>query len=153
MTVKRLYLAALVWGIISVIVSFIIMAGHHVSVPVLLQIVFDLVTAAIIFLAGRAAKQQGAKPVGAGVVSGLIFGVVSGWPAFFAHVTRSELTRSLHGRHLSPAQFDAGLTYANSPVAHIVTWVGLIVVTVVLGLVLGAIGGATAKNRSVAEDV
>lgn len=147
------YLAALVWGVISAVISLLALAEHHVGVPLGIRVLLDVIPAAIIFMAGRAAKRQGAKPVGAGVVAGIVFGLTSGWGAMFAHVTRAELIRTLHGRTVTSAEMDAALKYANSAAVHIVSWGATLFVGVLMGLILGAIGGATAQPPSATQDV
>ncbi len=151
--ISHWYLVALVWGVLSAILSLVVLKGQHVGVPLVLRVVLDLVTVAIVFLAGRKAKQQGAKPVGVGAVIGLIFGVVSGWPVFFVRVTRAQLVHSLHGRAVSPVVLAATLKYSNSAIGHIVSWLAVLIVSVLLSLIGGAIGGATVRNRTSADDV
>lgn len=151
--ISHWYLVALVWGVLSALLSLVILRGHPIGIPLPLRMLLDLFTVAIVFLAGRTAKQQGAKPVGVGVVIGLIFGVVSGWPVFFLHVTRAQLVHGMHGRAVLPTTLDATLKYSNSSTGHIVSWFAVLVVSVILSLIGGAIGGATVRNRSTADDV
>lgn len=151
--VLRMYLVAVVWGLVSVGVTLMSVSAHRIGVSAVWQIILDVITAAIIFMAGRAAKQQGAKPVGVGVITGLLFGLVSGWAGFLVHVSRSAIVKGLHGLHLSPAQMNLEVHVANSAAAHLGSWVAVLVVSVIMGLIFGAIGGATAKSPSATQDV
>jgi hypothetical protein len=151
--VLRVYLAALVWGFVSIGLAWISIHQDHGTVSAVWQIIFDVITAAIIFMGGRAAKQENAKPVGVGVLTGLIFSVISGWSAFLVHVSRSTLMRSLHGKHLSTSEMNTALHFANSTAVHVGSWIGIIVVSTILGLIFGAVGGAVTKRPSRVLDV
>jgi hypothetical protein len=139
--VPRIYFVAGGWGIVAALV-----AAHLSHVP---GLTFDVVTAVILFVAGRAAKQQALGPWKVGALAGAIYGVLSGWPALLVHVTRAQLLHStpaqLRGQ-LTPAEVTRALQVVNSPLTHVISWLGAVVVGVVLGLVLGAIGGMTVKG-------
>lgn len=151
--VLRIYLGVVIWGIVSVAAALISVAANRMAVPTVWRVIADGITVGILFLAGRAAKQQGAKPVGVGLLTGLLYGLVSGWVGFFVHVTRSVVMQRMKGHHLTSAEVNTALHFANSTAIHIVTWVGAIVVSGILGLIFGAIGGATAKGPSASQDV
>ena len=150
--VQHVYLGALVWGLVSVGVALVTLAAR-ITIPAVWPVIVDVITAAIIFMGGRAAKQQGAKPVGVGVLTGLLFGLVSGWVGFVVHVSRSALLQCLHGLHLTSTEVSTELHVANSAAANLGAWVAALVVSVIMGLIFGAIGGATTKSPSAPQDV
>ncbi len=151
--VNRIYLITLVWGVIAALIKFLI-GGHRVGMPIVVSIILDVIVLGILLFAGRAAKQQGARPVGVGAIAGLIYGIVSGWPSLLIHLTRAQLLASLHARHVNPTlAIGTLLKAANSPAAHIASWAASAGVGVIMGLIVGAIGGLTTKNPSAPADV
>lgn len=65
--VYRVYLVALLWGLVAALIALIVMRGHH-ALPKDLKSVRDLLTAVLLFFAGRIGKRQGAKAIGVGMV-------------------------------------------------------------------------------------
>ncbi len=151
--VSHWYLIIVCWGAVTAGVSLVVLTAHRPSMPLIVRALLDLITAGLVFWAGRVAKQQGAKPAGVGAIAGLVFGVVSGWPVLFLHVTRAQIVQSLHGRPVPATELATILKYANSPAAHMGSWGSAVIVGLILGLILGAIGGTTAKHPSAALDV
>jgi hypothetical protein len=142
-----------IWALVGSAVSAVVILHHGLGLPGAGQVVADVVSAAILLGVGRAAKRQGARPAGAGGVAGLIYGIVSGWPVFLTHLTRADVLRRLHGRTLPAGTLRLAVQAANSPAAHVVTWLTVIVVGLVAGLVLGSVGGLLSRRPSSALDV
>ena len=151
--VNQIYLAAVIWGIISSIISVIMVEDHSLGVPTVLTIVMDVVAALIILLAGRRGKRQGARPAGVGIITGLLYGVVSGWPTLLVHLTRAEFIRTLRTHHLPVTNVGPALQFANSVGTHLAQWAGAAIVGLLLGLILGTIGGVITRNPASAMDV
>ncbi|MCL6596380.1 MAG: hypothetical protein K6V73_09255 [Firmicutes bacterium] len=137
-----------IWGIVGSAFSATILLRHG-GVPTAVEVLMDVITALLLIATGRAAKTAGARPVGSGAVAGSIFGLLAGWPAFLAHITRAEMLQRLPGRSLPP---DA-VRMANSPAAHAAAWLTTIVVGVVAGIILGFLGGLLSKQPSSELDV
>jgi hypothetical protein len=142
-----------IWALVGSVVSAIVILHHGLGLPAAGQVVADIVSAAILVGAGRAAKRQGARPAGSGAVAGLIYGIISGWPAILTHLTRADVLRQLHGRTLPAGTLRLAVQAANSPAAHAVAWLTAIVVGLVAGLVLGSVGGLLSQRPSSALDV
>lgn len=150
--VTKLYFVATVWGLIYAGIDLVV-SHHTASISIYARVLLFAVTGVILLLAGRFAKQMGAKPARVGMLTGIIFGIFSGWSSFGRHITRSELVRSLQSRHLSTANVAQMLQSSNSAVGHVVSWAGAIIGGLVLGLILGVIGGITTKIPSEVADV
>lgn len=153
MDVRRFYVFAAIWGLVAAAVA--ILALHNGRSPglVVASAFVELVAAAIVFLAGRQAKQAGGHPWRVGAITGIIFALFAGWASFAVHITRQELLTRLHGHLPSTAPMSVVLRAANSPAAHVVTWVGTLLEGVILGLILGWVGGMTARSPSANQDV
>ena len=153
--VNRTYLFSIGWGLVSGLTALIIRdMGQRAKLPTVLSIILDVVALGILFWAGRAAKQQNAKPVGVGVVAGLLYSLFYGWSLFFGHVTRAEIIAQLH-RHPTTAavSINSLVKVANSPLIHVGAWIVLTIVWVIAGVALGVIGGLTTKNPYNPKDV
>ncbi len=114
-TILRVYLIALIWGIMVALVTLASTHGHH-TLPSALAIVVDVLTAGFLFFAGRIGKRYRAKSASVGMLAGLIYGVGSGWPAsIFTPRTRLELMNALKGHALPPGGIKAAVAAANAP--------------------------------------
>lgn len=143
------YMVAAAWGLVAAIINFSV--THHA--PLWLRLTFDGVLAVIMFLAGRRAKQQGLKPWHSGAIAGVLYSLFSSWPVFFIRYTRAELVRTLKGKAVSSAQVTTSLHLLNSFTPHVVEFLGAAVLIGAIGIVVGIVGGATAKSSTDPMDV
>ncbi|MCL4493407.1 MAG: hypothetical protein M1294_01155 [Firmicutes bacterium] len=148
----RMYLITAAWAILVAVIHVVIIEEHSVE-PIVLSTALTLGVAVIVFLSGRTAKIQGGSSWRVGAVAGGIYGLLSGWPVLLIHVTRAQLVAELHGRSLTPSEISLSLHMANSPIIHLLAWLSSVVIGLVLGLIVGALGGVTAKRPGSTLDI
>lgn len=116
------------------------------------SIILEIVGAVVLFFAGRSAKLQNVRPVKVGAIMGVIYGVLSGVSVFFQTITRSQMLKQLNAIHsnspMPPGTVSNALKTANSPVVHLISFIAVIVVSVLGGLIISAIGGAMTKTNN-----
>ncbi len=132
-TIPHVYGMAAVWGMVGVATATLVIAGKTSSRDTILGLIIDLILLAIVFMAGRIAKQQGARPWRVGAITGGIY-VGAGSVVLWAEVF-------------------LGLPFAQGEVRHLSIWLAAIIGYVVIGLIVGAIGGFTVKYRRSPMDV
>ncbi|MDA8391943.1 MAG: hypothetical protein M0Z87_03900 [Actinomycetota bacterium] len=149
MSYSRYYILAGVLGVLALALGLLPLSVR--SGLGLVGLLIIVLAAVVAFLAGRTAKGAGAKPVKVGALVGLIYGVLSGISILLApHLTQRQLVRQLQRGHRpvpSATALKNALSFANSPTLHAVSFVVGAGISVVLGLLIALIGGATAKPR------
>ena len=151
LNVNRFYAFAAVWGLVDAVVAITFIEKGRSGATTGVSILVELVAIAIAFMAGRQAKMSGGRPWRVGAVAGLLFGLFAGWSAFLIHITRQDLVSRAH--NLTPAQISLALKAANTPVAHVGTWVVAMIEGLILGIILGWAGGMTGRNPTQTQDV
>jgi hypothetical protein len=139
---------AAVLGIVAFVLT-VAFGGHSSTAHTIISLGLDVVVLIVAFLFGRASKKQGGKPLWNGALAGAIFGLIGSLGSFFVKIDASMLKNT----NLSADQIDTAVQWANSPVSHIISVVGAIIVFGVLGLIAGVIGGATTKREGEPEGV
>jgi len=127
------YAMATVWGMLAVATATLVIAGKTSSRDTILSLVIDLILLAIVFMAGRIAKQQGARPWRVGAITGGIY-VGAGSVVLWAEVL-------------------LGLHFAQLEARHLISWLTGIIGYVVIGLIVGAMGGFSVTSRQSSQDV
>lgn len=151
MGVIRFYAFAAVWGLVDALVTILaVRQAHSTDITVGVALI-ELVAAAIAFAAGRRARANEGTPWRVGALTGLAYGVFAGWADFLIHMTRQELLARTHGTPLPSGSIGLAVQAANSPAAHVVTWLGVMVESLVLGLILGWIGGLSVRGSGTGQ--
>ena len=113
-------------------------------------IIIEILGAAVLFIAGRSAKIQNIKPIKVGAIMGIIYGVLAGISVFFKTITRAQMLQQLKALHSNTPTPKGAITNAlhtaNSPVVHLVSFVAIIVTSILGGLIISVIGGAITKT-------
>lgn len=132
-------------GILSIL-SGLIFKGAG-SANMLIGLVLDIIGVILVVWAGRSSKRIGGHPVGRGALMGAVYGLVGGITVFFMEKMSTE---DLQGQSGAISSEDASnfADVANSTGVHVLTYIFFIVIYAVLGLVVSAIGGATAKKTA-----
>ncbi|GGJ06871.1 hypothetical protein GCM10010885_14990 [Alicyclobacillus cellulosilyticus] len=146
--IRTYVVGAVVLGLIACIVS-IAFGGHPSQVHTIVGLVLDAVFLVWAFLAGRAAKRQGGKPMWTGALTGAVYGFVEALAGFFIHIDASVFK----GTNLPPDQVARAVEISNSTWAHVLAVVAAVLEMGVLGLIAGLIGGAMTRREGDANDV
>lgn len=115
--------------------------------------ILDVIAISIAFLAGRRAKYQGHRYIGVGAMIGGLYGALSGASRFFVTVTSAEFLSKFHGKTPPASLVSESLRIANSPAIHSLEFFGSLIGGIFMGLIVGAIGGVTAKHGTATMDV
>jgi hypothetical protein len=105
----------------------------------------DVLLLIIIFLVARLTKKKGGgSPLWMGALTGGIYGLIVPLGSFFEKVDASKFQMTT----LTAQQIANAVKYANSPLIHLVGVLGSIIIFGVSGLIVGVIGGATARREN-----
>lgn len=132
-----------VLGILDLLNSIIF---QNSGARTIIELVFYVIGVVLIVWAGRSSKRIGGHPVGRGALMGAIYGLISGASAFFVTVSSEKFDEQLGG---TSSSVDTGsmAEMMNSTGFHVLTFIMSIIIFSVLGLIVGAIGGATEKSN------
>ena len=115
-------------------------------------IIIEILGAAVLFIAGRSAKTQHIKPAKVGAIMGIIYGILAGISVFFKTITRAQMLQQLKALHsnapIPHGTISNAINTANSPVVHLVSFVAIIVASILGGLIISVIGGAMTKTHN-----
>jgi len=141
---KGLYLIlAVVLGLIQITLT-IGLKTHASGGHSLITYLIIVILLVVMFMVGRLTKKKGGSPLWMGALTGGIYGLIAGLGSFFVKVDASKFQNAA----LTAQQITKAVKYANSPVAHLMTDVVSIIIFGVIGLVVGIIGGSTAKREN-----
>jgi hypothetical protein len=147
------WLWAVIIGVVGLLNAAVLAVHSSTSkVSPILDYILYAAILVVALLAGRRAKQIGGRTWWQGAQMGIIYGVISAIGAFFQHTTLAQASKALSAvsskTPVTAAQLQA---LYNSPVYHIVELLISAVFLGVLGLLLGVIGGATARRQTERE--
>lgn len=142
---REYVIAALILGGVSFVVN-IVTKGLG-SAPVM-GIVLDLLALGVAVLNAQEAKRLGKSAAWAGARIGAAYSAVGALSAFLITVTPAEVAAELRKSALphtpvSPQQIAA---LANSPSAHLTSWITGVIFLGLLGLAAGTIAGALTRR-------
>jgi hypothetical protein len=135
----------IILGVIAVLVG-VTAATNGSSITPAISWTISIVAFILFFWAGRAAKQSGAHPVGRGALLGTIFGFIRGLSFFFMHVNMDTVQNKVHGS-IPTDTLQKTVDLMNSPIAHVLSLIIMIIAWGVLGLIFAFVGGATVKVK------
>lgn len=144
-TPREYAIAALVLGAVSFMVN--ILTKGLGPAPVI-GILLDMVALGVAVLSAQQAKRQGKSAAWAGARMGALYAAVGALSAFLITVTPAEVAAELRKSALphtpvSPQQIAA---LANSPSAHLTSWITGVIFLGLLGLAAGTIAGALTRR-------
>lgn len=138
----RWYAIGLLIGVVQLLVTGIVPSGN--AIRSVASIVLGLAMLLSLVLAGRAARQASLRPSWQGALVGVCYGVPAGLASVLFPLTPAQVAASLQKAqqrlHLTSAQLQVAQQHADSAAAHWESFVTGIVVSVLLGLLLGWIG-------------